>query len=128
LSGKVNLNTVSSTVLQTIASVPTELDSAIIGQQGAGFTQLGDLGNLSGITTQQMAQMADNFTVGSDTWIIHAYGESGGVGEAIEATVNLNSSGTVSLLSVQRLSTAQPPTWWGWSTQTPTTQDSGTAQ
>lgn len=127
VSGKLNLNTVSQTVLQTVPGLSSSTTQAITQQQAQGFTQLGDLGNLSGISTPELAEIADNFTVGSDTWIVHSYGESGGVGEAIEAVVQSNSS-QLSLLSEERLSTAQPPAWWGWSTQTPTTEDAESAQ
>jgi hypothetical protein len=127
VTGKLNLNTASNAVLQTLPNISTSIASDITQQQSQGFTELGDLGNLSGITTAELAEIADNFTVGSDTWIVHSYGESGGDGEAIEALVQ-STNGQLSLLSEERLSTAQPPAWWGWSTQTPTLQDAEVSQ
>ena len=127
VSGKYNLNTVSSTVLSTLPNVSTAEASAITQQQSSGYTQLGDLANVSGLSTGQLSQIADYFTVGSSEWMVHAYGESGGVGESLEAIV-ANKSGVVSLVSLQRIATGQPPLWWGWSTQTPTIQDSEESQ
>ena len=60
------------------------------------------------MTTRQLGQLADSFTVGGDTWLVRAYGESGGVGVAVEAAVGLR-GGQVQVINWERLGTAGDP-------------------
>lgn len=92
VEGKVNLNTASQATLRTLPSVTPALASAIVSRQPAGFHSLSELANVPGADPPRLAQIADHFTVGSDTWIVRAYGRSGGVGTAIEAVVGLRAS------------------------------------
>ena len=62
--------------------------------------------------------------VGGDTWLVRAYGRSGGVGTAVEATVGLR-NGQVQVVSWERLSAPGVPAWWDWSTEPSTTVDPG---
>jgi hypothetical protein len=65
------------------------------------------------MTPSQLALIADSVGVGSDTWIVRAYGESGGVGVALEAVVGRRGDRT-RVLSFDRLSGGQVPEWWNW--------------
>ena len=122
--GKINLNTASQAVLQTIPNLTSDVASAIVSQQSDGFNSLSQLATVAGLTPPVLAQVADSFTVGGDTWIVRAYGRSGGVGVAVEATVGLR-SGQVQTINWERLSTAGIPAWWGWSTDAGTLVDAG---
>ena len=114
--GKINLNTASVSVLETIPGITPAVASAIVGQQPSGFKSLGDLTTVSGLTTATIAQVADSVTVGSDTWIVRAYGVSNGTAVAIEAVVQLI-NGRAQVQILDRLNKTEIPTWWGWQTE-----------
>ncbi len=65
------------------------------------------------MTPSQLAMIADYIGVGSDTWIVRAYGESGGVGVALEAVIGRRSDRT-RLLSFDRITGSRVPEWWDW--------------
>ena len=89
VEGKINLNTAPQAVLRTLPAVSPALASAIVSRQSAGFRSLSELASVPGAAPPRLAQLAGSFTVGSDTWIVRAYGRSGGVGAAVEAVVGL---------------------------------------
>lgn len=123
MTGKININTTTAAVLETNPLITTDIATAIVAQQSTGFTGLGDLTTISGLTTlNTLAQVADNFAVGSDTWIVRAYGECNGVGVAFEVTVLL-ANGRAQPQSWRRINTTGIPTWWGWQTDTTDTVD-----
>ncbi len=125
--GKINLNTAPQAVLRTLPAVTPGVASALVSQQSAGFRSLGDLANVRGVDQSLLAKLADSFTVGSDTWIVRAYGRSGGVGVAVEATVGLR-DGRAQVLTWTRLNTTGIPLWWGWDARTNSTGDAGDAR
>ena len=121
------MNTATQAVLQTVPTMTTDVASAIVAQQSSGFSTLGALATVPGITPGRLGQLADNFTVGSDTWLVRAYGESGGVGVAVEAVVGLR-NGQVQIINRERLPTATIPAWWNWVADPTQTLDAGAAQ
>lgn len=127
LPGKINLNTATQAVLQTIPNITSSMASSIVSQQSTGFSSLGQLATSAGLTPTQVEQTADDFSIGSDTWIVRAWGESGGIGSAIEASVRLT-NGQVQVINYSRLKTTTIPTWWGWDDQASTTEDAGASQ
>jgi len=122
LSGKINLNTALPAVLRTLPGLTPDIVDAITSRQAGGFGSLGDLTTVPGISGAVLAQLADAFTVGSDTWIVRAYGASGGVGLAVEAVVRL-SQDRVQILTWDRLNSPGVPAWWGWELVVTATQD-----
>jgi type II secretory pathway component PulK len=126
-TGTINLNTATLPVLQSIPFVSSTVAEAIVQQQSSGFTTgLGELANL-GLTGPLLGEVATGFTVGSDTWIVRAYGQSGGVGSAEEAVVGFRNS-QLQIISINRLHTAGIPSWWGWDSTTTSTQQAGVTQ
>lgn len=121
-TGKINLNTATQAVLMTIPNMTEPIASSIVSQQSSGFQTLGQLATLAGMPLPQISQFADYFDVGSDTWLIRSYGESGGVGSALEVTVRVSSS-TPRVMTWQRLNTAGLPSWWDWDATAGTTSD-----
>jgi hypothetical protein len=113
LTGKINLNTASQSVLMSVPGMTSSIASAIMTQQQSGFTSLGALASVSGVTLPVLRQMADAFTVASDTWIVRAYGHSGNVGVAVEAVVGIRNS-RPQVITWERLNTPTVPTWWDW--------------
>lgn len=127
VTGKVNLNTAPSWVLQTIPNVTVDIANNIVTQQSSGFTRLSQLATLSGVPPATLPRIADSFTIGSDTWIIRAYGKSGDIGTAIEATVVLT-NGKLQIQKWDRLNTIGVPSWWNWEEQPTTSTLAGTGQ
>ena len=126
-TGKINLNTASQAVLQSIPNVSTATAATIINQQTTGFTSLGALETTAALPAAELGQIADSFTVGSDTWIVRAYGESNGVGYAEEAVVGYRNS-VLQIVSTNHLHTAGIPSWWNWNSTITETQQAGVTQ
>lgn len=72
--GKLNLNTVSETILRTLPNVEDDVSQAILGRQGS-FESLGELAELPGVTLESLIEIADDFAVGTDTFIVRVMGE-----------------------------------------------------
>jgi general secretion pathway protein K len=125
-TGKININTASQAVLETIPGITQDLASAIVTQQQTGFQTLGALTTVSGINVPLLARIADYLTVSSDTFTVRAYGESGGYGVALEVTIRIQ-NGQVQVVDWERLPDTGIPTWWNWD-QTPTTTVDAGAQ
>jgi Type II secretory pathway, component PulK len=116
MEGKINLNTAPEAVLETVLGLAPDVASALAARQDTGLLSLGEITTVPGLTTPQIALIADSVGVGSDTWIVRAYGESGGVGVAIEATVGLRGE-QARILTYERLNNPEIPGWWDWETE-----------
>jgi DNA uptake protein ComE-like DNA-binding protein len=114
LEGKININTVSEALLESLFTLSPDVAGAIASRQAAGFGSLGELATVPGMTPSQLALIADSIGVGSDTWIVRAYGESGGVGVALEAVVGRRGD-RMRVLSFDLLNGTRIPQWWNWS-------------
>jgi len=110
LQGMINLNTASQAVLDTIPNVTPEIASAIVAQQSTGFQSLGDLTMIPGVAGNVLPRIADAVTVGSDTWIVRAYGECGGSGVAVEASVGIRNN-QPQIVTYRRLPDTGIPVW-----------------
>ncbi len=129
LEGKTNLNTAPLGVLKTLPNITPVLADAIAARQAKdaqGFHRLSELAELRGMDQAKLAQVADAFTVGGDTWIVRAYGTSGGLSVPLEAIVGLR-DGRAQVITRTRLNTTGIPTWWGWAAETTSTGDAGDA-
>jgi type II secretory pathway component PulK len=126
-TGKLNLNTVSQAVLQTVPNLPQATATSLLQQQTAGFQTLGALASVQGITTGQLAQVADYFTIGSDTWIVRTYGKDEDTYYAEEAVVGFR-NGKIKVISQEKINTSGVPEWWNWDTTTTGSEDAGTQQ
>jgi DNA uptake protein ComE-like DNA-binding protein len=126
LTGKINLNTATAPVLQTVPGVTADIAQGIIAQQNTGFTTLGDLTQVPSVSGPTLATIADAFGVGSDTWLVRIWGESGPENDrvhvAVEATVGIRNSVPV-VLSWERLSAQTIPAWWDWEETATTTTE-----
>lgn len=119
--GKINVNTAPEAVLKTIPNLTPEIAASIVQQQGSGLQTLGELANVAGLAPNVLAQIADNLTIGSDTFIVRAWGESGGEGVAIEATVRFY-DGLPRIIAMDRLPDVSVPGWWNWVADDETTE------
>ena len=121
-TGKINLNTASQSVLMTIPNMTQSVAATIVTQQSAGYTTLGQLATSAQMPESQIALIADDVTIGGDTWIVRAYGADGGVGAAMEATIRV-AAATPQIVSWRQMNTPDVPAWWDWSAATTSTQD-----
>jgi general secretion pathway protein K len=122
--GKLNINTASQTALETLPGMTPDIAASMVSRQSTGLLNMGELITIPGMTGGVLNQVADYLTVGSDTWIVRAFGESGGVGVAIEATVGRRNE-RIQILTWERLATPDVPAWWGWQTEPTTTVTAG---
>ena len=127
VEGKINLNTAPKALLRTLADVTPDIVSGIVSKQSSGFHKLSELADVRGVDLSRLTKLADGFTVGSDTWIVRAYGRSGGVGVAVEAVIGVR-EGRAVVLTWTRLNTTGIPPWWGWPSQTTSTAQAGDAR
>lgn len=127
LTGKININTASEQVLRSVPNLTPDVATAIVGRQASGFRSLGELSTVPGLSITALAQVADSFTVGCDTWILRVYGESGGVGTAVEAVVS-KVNNKMQILKWNRLNVSGIPAWWGWQQEILTTTQLGATQ
>jgi DNA uptake protein ComE-like DNA-binding protein len=124
-TGKFNINTASAAALETIPSMTSDVANAIVQQQTSGYETLGAVANLAGFTTRSLGAIADSLTIGSNTWIVRAYGQNGSASTAIEAVVGMRSN-QIQVISCNRLHTVQIPSWWDWDQQTTSNVQAGT--
>ena len=127
VEGKINLNTAPQAVLRTLPDMTPGIASSIVSKQSSGFHKLSELADLRGVDLPRLTKLADSFTVGSDTWIVRAYGRSGGVGVPVEAVIGVR-EGRAVVLTWTRLNTTGIPLWWGWPSQTTSTAQAGDAR
>jgi hypothetical protein len=126
-TGKINVNTATLPVLESIPLVTATLANSIVQQQSSTFQGLGALATTSGLSPRALASVVNNFTVGSDTWIVRAYGVSGGIGSAEEAVVGYRNS-QLQIISVNRIHTGGIPAWWAWDPTAATIDQVGVTQ
>jgi len=94
-TGKIDLNTVTEPILNTIPALPPDAVQGILQRQpNAGFRSVGELTNVPGITLSILQQTADLFTTGSRAFIVRVIGTSGTVNYPLEAVVTIGASNT----------------------------------
>lgn len=89
VQGRINLNTVTEDVLNTVPDLTSDAIQAIIQQQSSGFTSLGQLASVSGMTTEVLRTTADLFSVNSQTFLVRILAEADGTTKAYEATISI---------------------------------------
>ncbi|MCC7230468.1 MAG: general secretion pathway protein GspK [Fimbriimonadaceae bacterium] len=116
-AGKMNLNTVSQAVLDTIPNLPPDVASAIITRQSSGFSGLGDLLDVPGMNNLTVLQQtAGLFEVNSQAFLIRVLGVSGATRIALQATVSVT-NGAAKVVRIEEPPYADILTTWGWETE-----------
>ena len=67
--GLYNINTATEGVLDTIPNMTDGIASAIVQQQSSGFSTLGALVSVNGMSRDKLMDLADSLTVASNTWL-----------------------------------------------------------
>ncbi len=78
LPGRINLNTAPQEVLATLPEVDDELASAIVRHRGSGsgYTSIGDLLDVTGMTKEKFAKLESSVTVRSNVFRIRSQGRA----------------------------------------------------
>jgi general secretion pathway protein K len=123
-AGKINVNTASATVLETVPGITSAIASNLVNQQTTGTTQLGNVLNISGLTSvRSVRTIIDNLSVNSGTFIVRVIGSAGKATVPLEAILNVTAgtSGQYSTVKIVRIE-EQPfndmTGRWGWQSQT----------
>lgn len=117
--GKININTASQSVLETIPGISQDIASAIVAQQSQGFTSLGQVATVSGMTSSVLAQAADFLTASSQTFIVRVIGTAGDTNVALQALVDVQ-NGQPKVLMIQEPPYNNVLDRWNWQSTTTT--------
>jgi general secretion pathway protein K len=113
VTGRINLNTASEAVLNSIPGMTPDMTSAILTRQQDGFQGIGDLTSVPGVDLNWLQQTADQFVVGSSTFRVRAVGTWNGVQVGIEALVSIEDGQPV-LKQISDMPFSDMTARWGW--------------
>jgi type II secretory pathway component PulK len=123
-AGKINVNTASQAVLQTVPGITSDEATSIVNQQSAGITSMGNLLNLQGLTSvRTAAPIVDLLTVHSNVFLVRVIGTAGQAQVPLEAVVSVTTptngqSATARILNIETPPFNDMTGRWGWQTQT----------
>jgi general secretion pathway protein K len=115
--GKINLNTATEPVLNTVPNMLPDIASAIVSRQSAGFESLGNLFDIPGYTVALAAQTADLFAVDSTVYLVRCVGQVGTTRVALEAVISLEDE-TPRIVRIEHPPHADVEARWGWADET----------
>lgn len=127
LTGLINLNTASESVLNTVPNLTPDISAAIVAQQQTGFVSVADLLNVPGYSMQLLQQTARYFSVQSQSFVVRCLGTAGRVQAAIEAWITVDQNGP----RVVRIDPKDSSVWttrWRWPSDTAADIDLEVAQ
>lgn len=116
-TGKININTANQGVLETVPNLPTDAVQGILSMQAnSGFSSLGAITQVAGMTGNTLAQTIDDFTTNSTSFIVRVIGSAGGIDVPEEAIV------TITGTTAKAIKIIHPPyddmtVHWHWDAQ-----------
>jgi DNA uptake protein ComE-like DNA-binding protein len=113
LEGRINLNTASEPVLNSIPNMPPDLASAIASRQATPFNTAGEIATMPGATTAFLGGAADLFTVNSQSFLVRVLGTAGGTSVALTAVINIEGD-TPRIVSIREEPFDDMVSRWGW--------------
>lgn len=144
-AGKINLNTATDNVLNSLPNLAPDIVSAIISRQSSGFTQLGDVFDIPGYTVAVARQTIDQFAINSSVFEIRVVGTAGpqydssnSSNDAVTPADTWAGSAKVALIAIVKIQNGRPPqilrierppqpdveiSRWGWDAATSTDTD-----
>jgi type II secretory pathway component PulK len=117
LVGKINVNTASQAVLETLPEMTPDVASAIVSRQQSGIATMDELAAIPGVTLEMLQRYADQLAIGSQVFLVRCVGTAGRMSVAVEAVIRVT-DGVPTLLRLSRCPFADMPTRWGWETET----------
>jgi type II secretory pathway component PulK len=128
VTGKLDLNTVTADVLNTLPNITADQVQAITQQQQTGFTSLGQIASI-GISNRDLQNLVDLFSVNTQSFLVRIVAQAGGTKKAYEATISIE--GTTPKVLRMTDAPLDATTRWGWaddaSTDTPITGGTATS-
>ncbi len=116
-AGKINLNTATEAVLNSVPEMPADAAQSILSRQSTGFTALGELTSIPGLTGPALAAVADYFLVHSDTYLVRVLAQVGGKRTAAEILVRVE-GGLPRVLQRWTPPDEDPRIRWNWQDET----------
>lgn len=116
-TGRINLNTASEVVLNTLPEFNTSLTDSVISRQEAGMTQLSELAELPGMTLTTLAAVIDQVTLTSETFIVRIQARWHNQTRETEVVLS-TSGGEVRPLRSEIISPGTAETRWNWPAET----------
>lgn len=116
VTGRLNLNTATEAALNSIPNMTPDMSTAIVTRQQTGFTGLGDLTSVPGVTLQFLQENADRFTVGSSVFRIRVIGRYAQTSVPLEAIVTIQNNAP-KLTAILEQPYADMDTRWLWTTE-----------
>jgi type II secretory pathway component PulK len=117
--GLVNINTASQNVLMLLPNMTPEVAGAIVSQQQSGFSTLGDILTVGGVSNQLLASIAGQICIASTTYEARIIATAGTQQAAYTAIVQV-SGGVPQIVSITPtpFPASQMILRWGWQTDT----------
>jgi DNA uptake protein ComE-like DNA-binding protein len=114
---KVDVNTASQAVLQTIPGVTSDIAQGFVSRQAnTGITSLGQITQVPGMSMAILRQSADSFTINSQSFIVRVIGTAGSISVPLEAVITLSNS-TASITKVYHPPFNNMTSHWHWDNQ-----------
>lgn len=114
VEGKINVNTASEAVLNSIPGMTNDVTQAILSRQSSGgFQELSELLTLPGFSDQVVYDAIDAMTLNTQTFVVRVIGRSGRSVYPYEAIVGYRDSRPV-VLKTRRPAFDQVAARWGW--------------
>ncbi|WKZ81283.1 MAG: type II secretion system protein GspK [Fimbriimonadaceae bacterium] len=112
--GRINVNTASEAVLNSIPGFTPDISSAMASrQQSGGLQTLGELTTIPGLTPEVLASSIDLLALGSQTFVVRVIGQFGSRETALEAVVEIVEGQPV-LRKVRKPALPEVYTLWRW--------------
>lgn len=113
-TGKINLNTATEAVLNTIPNLPADLVQTILSRQSQGFQSLGEIMDIPGYSVQVAQQTVDQFCVTSDTFLVRVVGTAGSSKVTLIGVVTFRNN-IPTLIRIEHPAESNVSTSrWGW--------------
>jgi general secretion pathway protein K len=114
VEGKINLNTATKAVLETIPNLTPDLSSGILSRQtSGGFSAVSELLAIPGFDLNVVGQVVDSFTTSSDTFLIRVIGTAGQTSVALEGVVRIE-NGQPILMKMMETPLRDMRALWNW--------------
>jgi len=111
--GRINLNTATQAVLQTLPNLQSDVAQAIVSHQNSPLANIGALMSIPGVSVPNAAAFVDSVTVGSQTFLIRVVGWVGNTSVALEATVTI-AGGTPKITKIVDQPFPNMDVRWNW--------------
>jgi len=119
LTGKINLNTASESVLSSVPDLTPDMVQAILQRQSQTFTTLSELTSIPGMTGQALQSAANVFTVQSQTFLVRVIGRHGSQRYGVEAIIEIRNN-IPTVVAIQSPPFTDMRSRWYWQDETTT--------